>query len=192
MNDNQPYYTENGGQIRNPTAYAKTGSPMFSSNQYGATDLNQETAIYKLDLEGGKKYIGKTTDIDRRMDQHFSGNGSKVTQKFKPIEGEVIDVVPGFLSDKAEHEHTEDYIREHGYENVRGGHYVNSKTLHKNKKPVACYKCGRQGHTSDRCYAWKTTSVPRKTTACKRCGRSGHIKSNCYAKTHAKGYNLYY
>ena len=28
-----------------------------------------------------KKYIGKTTDIERRMNQHFYGNGAKVTQR---------------------------------------------------------------------------------------------------------------
>ena len=31
------------------------------------------------------------------MDQHFSGKGYKVTQKFKPIDGEIIDVCNGFL-----------------------------------------------------------------------------------------------
>ena len=44
-----------------------------------------------------EKYIGKTVDIDRRIDQHFSGKGSKVTQKFKPIDGEIVDVCNGFF-----------------------------------------------------------------------------------------------
>lgn len=157
------YYTESGEKIRNPTAYAKTGAPMYQSKSWNDTkDINASTTIYKMKLEGGKKYIGKTTDIDRRMNQHFSGNGSQVTKKFKPVEGEVIDEVPGFFSDQAEQEHTEYYIQKHGYNNVRGGKYVNSKTLKKNKPSFQCYRCGRQGH----------------------------MKQNCYAKTHINGYSL--
>ena len=109
----------------------------------------------------GKKYVGKTTDVDRRMDQHFSGNGSKVTKKFKPIDGKTIDEVPGFFSDDVEQEYTEDYIEKYGYNNVRGGYYTNSQTLEKNnkkqyvtkKKQVKCYKCGKYGHYANQCYS---------------------------------------
>jgi len=146
------YYTENGTYIRNPKAYAKTGAPMYTT-KYGETkNINAETDIYKLELQGGKKYIGKTTDIDRRMDQHFSGNGAKVTKKFKPICGEIVDTCPGFLSDKVEQKHTDKNIKKHGYDNVRGGKYTNSHTLTENKKVVTCYKCGKKGHYANNCY----------------------------------------
>ena len=82
------YYTGKGVHIRNPDAYARTGAPMYQTKS-GSTNINKETSIYKLNLQGGKKYIGKSSDVDRRMDQHFSGNGAKVTQKFKPIEGKI-------------------------------------------------------------------------------------------------------
>ena len=150
----QTYYTQSGQIIRNPDAYARTGAPMYETKYSESRDINAPTAIYKMNLEGGKKYVGKTTNVDRRMDQHFSGNGSKVTKKFKPIDAKVVDEVPGFFSDAVEQDYTEEYINKYGYENVRGGMYTNSKTLKKSspkKKTVICYKCGRQGHYANQC-----------------------------------------
>ena len=152
------YYTGKGVHIRNPDAYARTGAPMYQTKS-GSTNINKETAIYKLNLQNGKKYIGKSTDVDRRMDQHFSGNGAKVTQKFKPIEGKVLDSCPGYFADDLENEYTEDYIEKNGYDNVRGGRYCNSNTLNYNKsgskKNITCYKCGKQGHYANTCYSKK-------------------------------------
>ena len=152
------YYTQSGEKINKPGAYAKTGAPMYKTKYSESTDINQPTSIYKLNLEGGKKYVGKTTNVDRRMEQHFSGNGAKVTKKFKPVSGKVIDEVPGFFSDDVEQEYTEEYIEKHGYGNVRGGMYTNSKTLQKTqqKKQVTCYKCGRVGHYATQCYSTKS------------------------------------
>ena len=126
------YYTKSGEVIKYPTAYAKTGAPMYKTKYSNTENINEPTDIYKLNLKEDKKYIGKTKDIDYRMYQHFSGKGAKVTKKFKPIDGKIIDTVPGYFSDKVEQEHTEKYINKYGYDNVRGGKYTNSKTLQKN------------------------------------------------------------
>jgi predicted GIY-YIG superfamily endonuclease len=155
------YYTKNGDLIKNPEAYSKTGAPMYTTKFEDSANINEETYIYKLNLENGKKYIGKTKNFDKRMNEHFTGNGSKVTQKFKPLDGEVIDVTYGYKSNDIEHQYTEEYIKKYGYENVRGGYYTNSHTLKKNK--------------NNNCY---------------RCGRSGHMSFNCYASTHKDGYYL--
>ena len=105
------YYTESGQKVRNPEAYALTGAPMYETKYGNTKDVNAPTTIYKMNLQNGKKYIGKTTDVDRRMDQHFSGNGSQVTKKFKPISGKVIDSCPGFFSDDVEQYHTDKNIQ---------------------------------------------------------------------------------
>jgi len=125
------YYTQNGSIIRNPQAYAETGAPMYKTKNTRTTDINKPHDIYKINCSDGKKYIGKTADIERRIHQHSTGNGAKVTQKFKPKTVEIVDSCPGFFSTKLEQYHTDENITDHGYENVRGGKYTNSKTLHK-------------------------------------------------------------
>ena len=121
------FYTKNGEKVYNPRKYNKAGGDLYAKK-----DINEKTDIYVLDLEHGKKYFGKSSDIDRRMEQHFSGNGAKVTKKFKPKDGKIIDSCSGFFSDDLEQYHTEEGIKKYGYENVRGGKYTNSKTLKKN------------------------------------------------------------
>ena len=41
---------------------------------------------YVLLLEDNKYYIGKTTQLQHRLNKHFSGDGCRVTQRWKPIE----------------------------------------------------------------------------------------------------------
>ena len=175
------YYTQSGQIIRNPEAYARTGAPMYTTRYTESKDINAPTAIYKMNLEGGKKYVGKTTNVDRRMDQHFSGNGAKVTKKFKPINAKVVDEVPGFFSDDVEQEYTDEYINKYGYENVRGGMYTNSKTLKKNEQSFNPMWNKKP----------KKSKPKKKVSKCSRCGRSGHSKGNCYAKSHVNGYQLH-
>lgn len=141
------YYTSSGDLIRNPEAYASTGAPMFKNNS--TKNINEETVIYKAELENKKIYVGKTCDFDRRCDQHFSGNGSKVTKKFPPRCIKEKAVVHGFFADEVEQEYTEKYIEKYGYDKVRGGTYTNSKTL-KRESPK-CYRCGYVGHYANSC-----------------------------------------
>ena len=123
------YYTKSGNIIHNNEAYARTWAPMFD---YKGNNINKTNTIYKANLSHGKKYIGKTTNIDRRINQHVQGRGAQVTKKFKPKSFEIVDEVPGYFSSEVEQYHTEKNIKKYGYNNVRGGVYTNSKTLKKN------------------------------------------------------------
>ena len=123
------YYTKSGNIIHNNEAYARTWAPMFD---YKGNNINKTNTIYKANLSHGKKYIGKTTNIDRRINQHVQGTGAQVTKKFKPKSFEIVDEVPGYFSSEVEQYYTEKNIKKYGYNNVRGGVYTNSKTLKKN------------------------------------------------------------
>jgi len=47
--------------------------------------------IYILKLEHDKYYIGKTTNPDFRISQHFELCGSSWTKKYKPLE--IVEVI---------------------------------------------------------------------------------------------------
>ena len=59
------------------------------------------SCIYILKLEGGKYYIGKSANVERRFADHMSGNGSAWTRKHPPIKIEkVIKNISNFDEDK--------------------------------------------------------------------------------------------
>lgn len=81
--------------------------------------------VYVLLLSDDKYYVGYSTDLERRMGEHFTGNGSLWTQQYTPIRIESIyqwdeeesrrDIL------KVEERKTANLMRIHGVENVRGG-----------------------------------------------------------------------
>lgn len=147
------YYNSYGQRIKNVSAYASTGAPMYKNftNKYGEKiynptayvnaggslysnkNINEKKTIYKVECDKGVKYIGETGNFNKRANQHFNGTGSQVTQKYKPKSIKKLDKVPGYFAKEVEQEYTDYYIDKYGYDKVRGGKYTNSYTLN-NKK----------------------------------------------------------
>ena len=100
------------------SCYAKTHTSGYKTNK---------PMVYSLNLKGGKKYIGKTNNLGRRLDQHFSGKGAKWTQKNKPVSVNHTQKCKSEKSaSKAEtivYKKMRDY---HGSEKVRGAGYTKS------------------------------------------------------------------
>jgi predicted GIY-YIG superfamily endonuclease len=46
--------------------------------------------VYTLNLKGGAKYVGYTSNLEKRISDHFSGMGAKWTQKHKPVSVHII------------------------------------------------------------------------------------------------------
>ena len=51
----------------------------------GGGDRPAKNYVYTLNLAGGHKYVGTTTQPVQRIGSHFAGAGAKWTQKHQPI-----------------------------------------------------------------------------------------------------------
>jgi predicted GIY-YIG superfamily endonuclease len=83
--------------------------------------------VYVLDLGGGKKYVGYTNNYKQRMNAHFSGKGSKVTLKYKPVR--IIKTIPCFNKAHGmaiEKNVTLSLMKKYGSRLIRGSCWCNS------------------------------------------------------------------
>ncbi len=104
--------------------------------------------IYILELENGKYYIGKTTNVAKRIQEHINQLGSSWTKKYKYVQTiETIKTDDPFDEDK----YVKKYMSKYGIDNVRGGSYVlDSLTAYEIKfierelrgASDQCFKCG--------------------------------------------------
>lgn len=181
--------------------------------------MTDKTNIYILSLQGGRIYVGKSNDVQKRFNEHKSGTGSAWTSKYKPIE--ILKEIPN-ASPFDEDRYVKEYMSKYGIENVRGGSYcsleLTDEQLSSIKKEIrgatdCCSRCGREGHFAKDCDNYfdingsrldkpkskkeqlqnllkKSGMSYQRSNVCYRCGRDTHYASDCYASTHVKGYYL--
>ena len=78
---------------------------------------------YVLRLECDKYYVGISSNINKRIGEHMTGNGSKWTKRYKLIEIISIEVVPSIYY-IWENNKTLELMLEFGWKNVRGGSWT--------------------------------------------------------------------
>lgn len=74
--------------------------------------------VYLLQLQDNKYYIGRTDDIERRIGQHFLGNGAVWTRLFKPLSVISYEIEK---DDWFENFKTLQIMKIYGIDKVRGG-----------------------------------------------------------------------
>ena len=124
-----------------------------------------KTNIYVLRCQGGRFYVGKSSNVAKRYEQHMNGTGSAWTKKYKPVSIEnIIENVSPFEEDKK----TKEYMAKYGIDKVRGGSYVDIDL-------------------SDEHVFLLKREIWAAKDLCTNCGRKGHFNKNCYAKTDIDG-----
>jgi len=105
--------------------------------------------IYVLSLVDNKYYIGKTTNLQSRLNDHYSGNirSAYWTKKYPPIG--VIDLLI-MANDYDEDKMVFEYMEKYGIDNVRGGSFSKVSLNPDEKKFInnildsamnRCFKC---------------------------------------------------
>jgi len=70
---------------------------------------------------GGKKYVGYTSNLTKRLNDHFNGNGSMVTKECKPISINHISSYKNIYSAKKAESLIYNRMKQyHGNNKVRG------------------------------------------------------------------------
>jgi putative endonuclease len=85
------------------------------------TTPDKKYYVYTLELADGKKYVGYTGNLEKRMDDHFNGKGSEVTKETPPVKIHSVNECKNIhTAKKAEtivYNRMKDY---HGKDKVRG------------------------------------------------------------------------
>lgn len=139
--------------------------------------------LYVLKLDKGKWYVGKTTDVMKRYQQHVNGKGSAWTSKYPPVS--LTESKP-ITSPHDENNSTKDYMKKYGVENVRGGSYtqitlddsvisvLNREFLGNTDK---CFNCGLAGHFTNKCK--KKEEPQEEVWECDHCDRTFTTRFGC-------------
>jgi len=106
--------TRHGGEGRGPPFHFTVGA-----------------GVYVLECANNTYYVGMSWDLERRMTEHFRGQGAMWTQQNPPLR--VVRVLSYTYCKNeygnmrvAEDEVTTKYMKKYGPENVRGGSWVHT------------------------------------------------------------------
>jgi hypothetical protein len=119
------------------------------------------TDIYVLELAGGYVYVGKSTNVTRRLGQHMDGKGAAFTRIFKPTGCRLPRL--GTLSGAGDGPERDETLRQmdaRGANKVRGWKFCSRKLSKADLSEIE-------------------NNIRELKDLCRRCGRSGHFAAHC-------------
>ena len=122
-----------------------------------------KAGVYVLELAQGRVYVGHSSDVKRRIQQHMSGQGSAFTKAFPPT-GVLLPRLGRVTgsAEAAERDETLRYMFLRGMQLVRGWRYVRvdlpQEDLDDAERNIRelydlCRRCGHPGHFITGCKA---------------------------------------
>lgn len=113
--------------------------------------------IYILNLKHNKLYVGRTNNIDFRLDDHFNNCGSYWTKKHKP---QSVKEIYKNCTNYDEDKYTIMMMAQYGINNVRGGSFTKINLTNNeiciinkmiNNANDICFKCHMNNHFAIDC-----------------------------------------
>lgn len=156
--------------------------------------------IYVLLLGGDNYYVGKTVDVNKRVEEHRSGG--RRCADWVGFHG-FVRLETSYLSTSEfdEEKTTKEMMKAYGPGRVRGAKYVQRELSELQLYDIYtsiysttdnCQRCGRSGHRAIGCCEKSTLnghSLVKLAVVkiCKRCDGTGHSRSNCIATCKVDG-----
>lgn len=111
-------------------------------------DTNKEMGtVYVLECQDNKFYVGCTKNSTQRLHEHFTGRGSRWTQRHTPISiAQEYNEIPVDYCLAKEAQVTAEFMLEHGVNNVRGAMFVETRVYTHNDLAALT---GFLGHYND-------------------------------------------
>lgn len=125
--------------------------------------------VYVLELLGGFVYVGKSTDVKRRVEEHMRGDGAWFTKAYRPT-GRLLRRL-GTLEGDGDGPERDETLRQmdaRGWERVRGWKYTRKELSALDVREIEA-------------------NIREMKDLCRRCGRKGHFWAKCAYRTDRHG-----
>jgi predicted GIY-YIG superfamily endonuclease len=146
-----------------PRTFDPSQAVNVTSQRIRGKPVMEREGIYILELAQGRVYVGHSSDMKRRLQQHMSGQGAAFTKAFPPT-GVLLPrlgMVTG-SSEAAERDETLRYMFLRGIPLVRGWKFTRVHMAEDEQRDAEenirelfdlCRRCGHPGHFITQCKA---------------------------------------
>lgn len=141
-------------------------------------------SLYCLLLEGGRYYVGKSNNIEVRLEDHLHSGGADWTILHKPVS---VCEIRHNCDDWDEDKFVKQMMALHGVDKVRGGSYSQTVLPQFVKDLLVreirgatnrCFRCGASDHFAKSCES-VSSNPQRAKIVCFKCNIRGHYANEC-------------